>query len=139
MAKLRKLTYNPDDGAHSCGHRLGRARVEVYIDASEESVPLKQLTEIAQGICDDWSSWHPRLAKVAARELVSTGRLAKRAKLAPEDCVPFYLRVYADPDGEVSYTVAFHVPSVLPDANEYVDVSGEYGGDWVDAEVCDSE
>src|SRR5687767_6608361 len=119
MPKLRNLKYNRNDGTHSCEHRLGKAKVEVYIDASEKSVPLERLTEIAQGICDNWSEWHPRLVKVAAKELVSTGWLGKRKKLALEDCLPFYLRVYADPDGEISYTVAFNVPSVLTDEHEY--------------------
>jgi hypothetical protein len=135
MSKLPKLKFDSDLESHTCRHQLGRTKVKIYIDASEERVDLATLTKSAQAICDDWPDRHNRLCRIVAKELLSTGRLGKNKKtLEPKDCVPFSLRVAADSDGEISYAIGFNVDSVLDD-DEYVEVEEEINGSWTNSEV----
>lgn len=139
MLRLAELEFDEVEHCYSCKHTLGRAAVEVFIDVSEESVELSRLVEVAQSVSDSWQSRHERLTKLAAEELASNDYVGDASEVVPEDCIPFYLRVYADPDGEISYTIAFNVPSVLDVEDEYVDVEEEISGEWVNTEVCSTE
>ena len=139
MTKLAKLKYDADSCCHTCTHKLGNAKVDVIIDISEETVDLKKLTEVAQMVSDEWAVRHKRLAKVVAEELLTNEYIADASKIGAAQCVPFYLRVYADPDFVISYTVAFNVPSVLDDDDEYVDVEEELNGEWINTEICSTE
>ena len=112
--------------------------VAVNIDASEESVDLDRLIGVAQMISDDWGMRHIRLAKHVADELESNDYITDASNTGATDCMPFYLRVYADPDGEITYTVGFNVPSVFDD-DEYIDVEEEINADWVNTEICSTE
>lgn len=135
MTKLAKLKYDAHSCGHTCKHKLGNAKVDI----SEETVDLEKLTEVAQMVSDEWSVRHKRLAKVIAEELLTNEYIADASKIGAAQCVPFYLRVYADPDCVISYTVAFNVPSVLDDDDEYVDVEEEVNGEWVNSEICSTE
>lgn len=118
---------------------MGNAKVDVIVDISEETVDLDRLAEVAQMVSDEWAVRHKRLAKVVAEELASSEYITDASKIGATQCVPFYLRVYADPDREISYTVAFRVPSALDDDDEYVDVEEEVNGEWVNSEICSTE
>ena len=139
MPKLAKLKYDTDTCCHTCKHKLGGAKVDVVIDASEEAVDLQKLTEVAQLISDGWATRHQRLAKFVADELVSNDYISDVSLVSAAECIPFSLRVYADPDCEISYTIAFNVPSVLDDDDEYVDVEEEINAEWINTEVCSTE
>jgi hypothetical protein len=138
MSTIGKLKYDDDTGCHTCKHILGTTTIRLYLDATEGSVPVDRLKEIAQGISDDWEKRHSRLSKLVAQELVSSRELKNALKLRTGDCVPFYLRVEADSDGEINYTAAFKVPALLR-KDEYVDVQEEISGQWVNTEVCCTE
>ena len=139
MAKFGKFQHDPDTGFYTCRHKLAGKSIEIHIDPSEESVDRDELIKHAESTVDDWPQRHTRLTAVVAQELVANDYLTDAADLKPGDCQPFYLRIYADPDGEISYTVAFNVPSVLDDEDEYVDVEEEITGAWVNVEVCSTE
>ena len=139
MAKLAKLKFDEEMCCYTCRHKLGTAKVDVHIDISEETVDVDRLTGVAQKVIDDWAARHKRLAKLVGDELASNEYIAKASKIGAAQCVPFYLGVYADSEGEISYTVGFNVPSVLDDEDKYVEVEEEINAEWVNTDICSTE
>jgi hypothetical protein len=139
MPKLGELKFDADTAWHTCKHRLGDIEIDIYLETGEETAAIDRLAAAAQSISDDWETRHPRLAELVARELTANGYLDESAEFDPGDCLPFYLGVAVDPDGEISYTISFSVSSVLDGDEEYADVEEEIDGAWVNTEVCSSE
>ena len=139
MSILAKLKFDPDLDSYVCRHKLGMANVDVVADLSEASVELSDLAAVIQSVSKDWAKRHKRLAQLAAEELLANDYVETATEIKAADCKPFYLRVYADPDGEISYTIAFNIDSVLDADEEYVDIEEEIGGDWVNTEICCTE
>jgi hypothetical protein len=137
-SQFPKLKFDSDLDCYTCRHQLGEFKVKVYLDNSEEGADLEQLKQSAQTICDNWPERHERLCRIAARELVSAGRVGKKTPIKPVDCLPFSLRVAADSEGEISYSIGFNVKSVLG-KDEYVEVEEEINGKWTNSDVCCTE
>jgi hypothetical protein len=79
------------------------------------------------------------LVGIIIQELASNGYLKeKKAQLKAADCVPFSLRVAADSDGEISYSIGFNVRSLLA-KDEYVDVEEEINCRWFNCDVSCTE
>ena len=139
MPKLGQLMFDADTAWHTCKHQLGDVEIDVYLETGEETADTDRLAAAALSVSDDWETRHPRLTELVACELAANGYLDDTSEFDSGDCLPFYLGVAVDPDGEISYTISFSVRSVLDGNEEYVDVEEEINGAWVNTEVCCSE
>jgi hypothetical protein len=138
--RLGKLRFDRDLDSHAGSCQLDGNEVGVTIGASEGSVELETLSQIAERILSAWPALHPELCQIARQEIISSGRSSAPdvPTLKRSDVIPFSFSIYADADGEVSYSFGLNVPSVLCD-DEYVDVEREVNGSWTNSEVRCSE
>jgi|GEM_PF-3056255 hypothetical protein len=139
MPKLGQLIFDADTAWHTCKHQLGDVEIDIFLETGEATAGIDRFAAAAQSVSDDWETRHPRLTELVARELAANGYLDETSEVGPGDCLPFYLGVAIDPEGEISYTISFSVPSVLDGDEEYVDVEEEIDGAWINTEVCCSE
>src|SRR5687768_11213183 len=133
--RIGKLKFDKDLESYTGFCRLDGKKVEITIDASEGSVDLKTLTQIAERIISTWPKLHAELCQIARDEIISAGHSSADdvPKLKPSGVTPFLFSVSADSEGEVWFSFGLNVPSVL-DKDEYVDVSREVNGSWTNSE-----